>query len=516
MSNEIRIRLDSASVGQNLSEYLMRAGHPLHADCGGRGTCGKCRVKLVSGYLYANAACTQLAVPDQDGCVLACRTWCSEGTIIALEAFQGDGLTDFADREHATDTKEADATLGAALGAAPGIALDIGTTTLAAALVDTADGRVLATASALNPQASFGADVISRIEAIMRRPEALAQMQELLLDSVRSMLSQLLQGKHVKHMAVAGNPTMLHIFAGISPVGMGQYPFTPAFTESKTFAGEQFNLPVQSVTLLPSISAFVGGDITAGMLQGRLTEAEQPTLLIDVGTNGELVLFTGKRHGNRLYAASAAAGPAMEGAGISTGMGGIAGAVSAVRMQAGRPVCSTVSDAPAGGICGSGLVDLVALLYENDLIDDTGAFEHGDAFIYATTQSGRPLALTQADLRALQLSKSAIRAAIEALCAHADLTPDRLDRVYIAGGLGHYMNVESAVSIGLLPHAFKGRTQSLGNAALGGCVRILTDPGLIDPLQHDAARTQTLELSTDEVWNEAFMEHMMFPEKQSK
>ena len=153
MSKPTRIRLGSSAVGQNLAEYLARAGYLVHADCGGRGTCGKCRVQLAAGYLYQNAACTQLAVPDKDGYVLACRTWCCGGAIVVLPEQKGDGLTAF----------DAGAQTGGAQSGL-GIALDIGTTTLAAALVDLGSGEVLATTSALNPQASFGADVISRIE----------------------------------------------------------------------------------------------------------------------------------------------------------------------------------------------------------------------------------------------------------------------------------------------------------------------------------------------------------------
>ena len=505
MSKEIRIRPGSASAGQNLSEYLAQNGHPQHADCGGRGTCGKCRVRIVAGDFYANATCTQLAVPDEDGYVLACRTWCCSDAIIALEDFTGDGLTDFGKQADTTSTDTPEEFLG--------IALDIGTTTLAAALVDTRNGNAPATASALNPQASFGADVISRIEAVMQRPEALGQMQSALLDRVREMMTELAPGKRIARMTVAGNPTMLHILCGVSPIGMGTYPFTPVFTKTRTLDGAALGLPAETVTCLPSISAFVGGDLTAGMLHVDLCACAQPALLIDIGTNGESVLFTGTDNGGKLYAASAAAGPAMEGAGISTGMGGVTGAVCAVRMQSGLPVCTTVGDAPARGICGSGLIDLVSALYQSDLLDETGAFERGDRFAYATTEGGTPLSLTQADIRAFQLSKSAIRASVDALCAHACLSPADIAQVYLAGGLGYYMNVSSAVAIGLLPLAFRDRTQSVGNASLGGCVRALTNPACIHTLQADAARTQTLELSTDAVWNQSFMENMLFPEK---
>jgi uncharacterized 2Fe-2S/4Fe-4S cluster protein (DUF4445 family) len=325
------------------------------------------------------------------------------------------------------------------------------------------------------------------------------------------MIAELAEGKPLSHMTVAGNPTMLHIFCGISPAGMGAYPFTPAFTEAKQLTGAELDLPVSTVTCLPSISAFVGGDITAGMLHTNLTDVEQPALLLDIGTNGESVLFTGKARDAKLYAASAAAGPALEGAGISTGMGGVAGAVSTVRLQGSTPICATVGNVPARGICGSGLVDLVSCLYAAELMDETGALEYGDEFAYATTSDGSPLTLTQADIRALQLCKSAIRASIETLCLRAGIAPDELDRVYLAGGLGYYVNVSSAVRIGLLPAGFQTRTESVGNAALGGCVRALLDPDAIDRMQAEATRTKTLELGTDPVWNEAFMEHMMFP-----
>ena len=502
MNKPKRLRLGSSAVGHNLAEYLARAGYLVHADCGGRGTCGKCRVQLVGGYLYENPECTRLAKPDKDGYVLACRVWGCSGGIIVLPDQEGEGLTAF-------DAQKPTASTQSGLG----IALDVGTTTLAAAIVDLGSGEVLRTASALNPQAAYGADVISRIQAVTERPETLAQMQSALLCRVRGMVRELAGDKTVTRMTVAGNPTMLHLFCGISPAGMGAYPFTPAFTDARILTGEELGLPMESVTCLPSISAFVGGDVTAGMLQVDLTSSELPVLLLDIGTNGESVLFTGKARDGKLYAASAAAGPALEGAGISSGMGGVGGAVSAVRLQNGTPICSTVGDVPARGICGSGLVDLAACLYTAHLMDETGALERGDAFIYATTADGTPLSLTQADIRALQLCKSAIRASLETLYIRAGIKPHELERVYLAGGLGYYMNVTSAVRIGLLPKAFESFTESVGNSALGGCVRALMDGSAIDRMQAEARRTHTLELSTDPVWNDAFMEHMMFPEE---
>ncbi|MBO5842053.1 MAG: 2Fe-2S iron-sulfur cluster binding domain-containing protein, partial [Clostridia bacterium] len=250
MSKATRIRLGSSAVGRNLATYLAQAGYLLHADCGGRGTCGKCRVQLAGGYLYKNPECTQFAEPDKDGYVLACRTWGCSGAIIVLPDQDGDGLTEFSVQATSAPTK----------ASGLGIALDVGTTTLAAALVELASGKVLATTSALNPQASFGADVISRIQSATERPQTLEQMQSVLLTRVRIMMDELAGGKKLTRMTVAGNPTMLHIFCGISPAGMGAYPFTPAFTQVKTLTGEELDLTVQDETCLPRISAFVGGD----------------------------------------------------------------------------------------------------------------------------------------------------------------------------------------------------------------------------------------------------------------
>ncbi len=513
MSKPKRFRLGSSAVGRNLAEYLARAGYPLHADCGGKGTCGKCRVKLEGGYLYENPECTRLATPDKDGYVLACRVWGCSGGIISLPEQDGDGLTDFAGLTAQQKTAKAPSGIepGVAPGIAPGIALDIGTTTLALALVDLNTGAVLSTASALNPQAAFGADVISRIDACARDTSALNTMQALLTDRVRTLMHDLTGGKRVLRMTVAGNTTMLHILCGTSPAGMGVYPFTPAFTEAKTLTGADLGLDADTVILLPSISAFVGGDLTAGMLACDLTNCDEPAMLMDVGTNGETVLYTGRAHGDRLLAASAAAGPALEGAGISSGMGGVRGAVSSVTLQKGKFVCRTVQDAPPVGICGSGLIDLVSLLYEHGHMDETGLLMAGKPFAYATGEHGA-LTLTQEDIRALQLCKSALRAGFEALCARAGLTPADVDRVYLAGGLGYYMNVDNAIAIGLLPEEVRGRVHSVGNTALGGAVRLLTDPDLLAEATTRAARCTVQELSTDPVWNDAFMEHMLFPE----
>ena len=305
-----------------------------------------------------------------------------------------------------------------------GIALDIGTTTLAAAWIHGAAGQIRATASCLNPQQAYGADVISRIEAA--NAGKLSAMQSCVIDAVRDLIEKLsIAPETVRELPliVSGNTTMLHLFCGVSPAGMGTYPFTPAFTEARTFPGDALCLPVRSVTLLPSVSAFVGGDVAAGMFLCRFGHSDAPALLLDIGTNGEMVLDTGMADGNRLLAASTAAGPALEGANLSCGMGGVSGAVSRVGLEGGRLFYETIGDTPARGICGCGLVDLCAYLRNVEMVDETGCLDedpytlsgiHKTAGGYGAT-GPTSVSLTQKDVRELQLAKSAIRAGMEAL-----------------------------------------------------------------------------------------------------
>lgn len=490
----MQVTVSASAKGKRLSAYLAEAGYPIAADCGGRGVCGKCRVTVLSGSFYADSEGMTRTVPDGDDKVLSCRAWCTgEEAVILLPVSEGQGLTAEASENFSVPAQSC------------GVALDIGTTTLAAALVSLDDGAILRTTSRLNPQRSFGADIMSRIGAVMEDKNSLSLMQKLLLDDVRLMLRELTDGQEIPRMTVAGNPTMLHLFCGISPAGMGAYPFTPTFTDAKTLTGTQLDLPVDTVTLLPSISAFIGGDITAGMLAQGITDHDEPVLLVDMGTNGEMVLYTGKNRGGKLYGASTAAGPALEGAGISTGVGGISGAVSAVKWNSVSMIYDTIDHVPPVGICGSGLIDLVAVLLQRGIVDETGYLEE-DPFPYA-----EGLALTRADIRAFQLAKSALRAGMEVLCDTAGIAPRELSRIYIAGGLGYYMNIHSAVAVGLLPDCPRQNMVSVGNTALTGAAMMLCDPTLIKTITCDTATCETVELNLSPEFSDKFMEYMMFP-----
>ena len=506
---EQNITVPASADGTRLSVWLARNGYPVTADCGGKGTCGKCRITVISGTFYSDAAKTAIELPDEDGMIRSCHAWCSDtGAVLRMEETVGGGLTEVnVQKANAFRTEN---TASDRFGAA----LDIGTTTLAMALVDLDSGKTVATVSRRNPQRSFGADVMSRIGAVSDDEGNLALMQSVLLDEIRSMLDQLCGDTEnacaPTVMTVAGNTTMLHLFCGISPVGMGAYPFTPAFLEMKTLPGADLGLPVERITVLPGAHAFIGGDVTAGVRLLRLAEEKDPVMLIDIGTNGEMVLFTGQNHTSRFYAASAAAGPALEGAGISTGVGGITGAVSSVSEAGGHLAIRTVGDASPIGICGSGLIDLAAVLLARGDLDETGYLED-EPYTYAVTENGTALTLTQEDIRALQLAKSAMRAGMEALCDAADIPFSSLSKIAVAGGLGYYMNMDSACAIGLLPAELRTKLVSVGNTALGGAALLLASPEEADVISAEAASYETIDLNRSAAFNDLFIEHMMFP-----
>lgn len=513
---QIKIVIPPDAAGKNLLKWLIRKGYALPADCGGRGSCGKCCVTVVKGRFYSQSSPEEELIPDQRGQILSCRALCpTEEAVIYLEDSEGDGLTNFSDR--------AVFQTGGAEGFA--VALDIGTTTMAAALVDRTSGRILSTQSCLNPQRSFGADVISRIAACGQ-----GQLQELsacIREGTRKILDDFAGSfPHARPdvLVVSGNTTMLHLFAGVSPEGMGVYPFTPAFTDARAVKGEEFGLSIARVQLLPSASAFIGSDVVGGILVSGMLELDAPSVIMDIGTNGEMALFTGKKNGAQLFAASTAAGPALEGAQISCGIGGIPGAVHRVLREGSNLEYATIGDQPPRGICGCGLLDLVAALLKGGEIDESGYLEEGEYVLEGThvgTESRAPLgtpqshpllALTQQDVRELQLAKSAMRAGLEALVAHAGLELSGIEKVFIAGGLGVHLDPVSAVRVGLLPPEVEGRIVPIGNSSLAGAVRCALSHSALSRMEEIANACKVVELNASSVFNEAFVEYMCFPE----
>jgi len=420
------------------------------------------------------------------------------------------------------------------------VAVDVGTTTLAAALMDLATGRTLRVASRLNPQTSFGDDVLTRI-LHARTAEGLRQLQARLAAALNEMIAEVAAEAGIAPAAIyevtlAGNTAMQTLACGIDPQPLGTVPFVAALGRSYALPAADLGLAIHPrgrAVVLPVIGGFVGGDTVAGMLATRLAESDGPTLLIDIGTNGEIVLA----HDGRLWAASTAAGPAFEGARILHGMRGASGAIEKVVVD-GDLRYNVIGDVPPLGLCGSGLIDLAAELLRQGLVSPEGRLvtaadappevpctlqrrltthEGRPAFIVAPaeeTAAGRAIALTQRDVRELQLATGAIRAGIEILLRQAGLDVNDLATVLVAGGFGNYIRRENAQRIGLLPHGLPAeRIRYQGNTALAGAQWVALSQQSRTWADELAARAEHVDLGYCPGFQEAFADAMIFPER---
>jgi uncharacterized 2Fe-2S/4Fe-4S cluster protein (DUF4445 family) len=392
-----------------------------------------------------------------------------------------------------------------------GLAVDIGTTTVAVYLADLTTHEVLDVASVLNPQAAYGQDVIARINYVIERPEGLRTLQSRIAGGVADCIRLLcarnrIDPESIYLCTVVGNTTMLHLFLGVSPATIGQAPYTPVFLEERTAAPAELGLPMHPrgmVRTLPSLSGYVGADIVAGVAATPMLQRERFSLFLDIGTNGEMAL------GNRdvLYCCATAAGPAFEGARISCGVGGIEGAIA--HFDGGG--YATIGSAPPVGLCGSGLLDLVALLLDKRVIDAAGYMESAYVVVPAPQSgTGQPIVLTPQDIREVQLAKAAIRAGIEILLKHAGVSGDDLEHVYLAGGFGTYLRVESALRIGMLPPHARGKVAPIGNSAGIGSLFALQSLHFDNDIQMVVRRAACIELSMRLDFNDAFVNAMVF------
>lgn len=453
---------DSPSL---LSDLLARFGYIIPHPCGGRGTCKKCTVLL-------------------DGePVLACRTTLSkDAKVILPETESLVCVTGAQETERLTEHLC--------------LCLDIGTTTLALALVSLDEAHIIRSVSAPNPQRAFGADVISRIDHCMKHgPDAL---QDVLLERVREMSASLLSAfslSGVDTLYAAGNTTMLHLFFGVDCSAMGASPYTPAFLDARVQPGASLGLRnIGTVVSLPGISAFVGADITAGMEYVALPPEGKYNLLLDLGTNAEIALFSR----DSILCTAAAAGPCFEGANISCGMSASPGAICACAEDGS---CSVIGGKEAKGLCATGLIDAIALGVKRELIDETGYLEDDPLPVCDG------VFLTGRDIREFQLAKSAIRAAMECLIRRAGITFADVAHLYVAGGFSAGLNIENAVYVGLIPDALKAAFTGVNNASLLGTMQhACNDQKSILPL----AQAQYVDLSADPLFSQLFMEYMMF------
>jgi len=418
-----------------------------------------------------------------------------------------------------------------------GCAVDIGTTTVVAYVVELGSGHVLGTGSAPNPQGAHGADVVSRVEFADQTPDGLQTLHEESVGIVNRVIAEACEEagvsvRDVYELTVVGNTCMAHLFLGLSPHYVARAPYIPVLDQplrvSAAESGVRIN-PRGEVYVLPSIAGWVGADTVGVMLSTRLTESEGPTLAIDIGTNGEVILWSGER----LLVCSTAAGPAFEGAQIRHGMRAAAGAIDHVRATEDGTAIRTIANEPAVGICGSGLLDAVARMLDLGVINATGLMvdEAGAAglppaiasriggegqdrhFVLATAQEsalGEPVTLTQRDVRQLQLAKGAVRAGIEVLLSETGLQPADLERILLAGAFGSYIDRASAVRIGLVPPLPLARIIAVGNAAGAGAVMALASTSEREKSTQLAEAATHVELSSRPDFQMLFMETMLF------
>lgn len=489
-----------AAPGTLLSDVLNLHHQAIEMPCGGQGRCKKCRVRAEGGLSPATPAEVQAlgqTALDQ-GFRLACCTKLQGDAAVWMEESRAVNriLVDGIDPQVVPDP------LFRTLGAA----VDIGTTTLAARLYDR-DGLV-ATATAPNPQRAFGADVISRIES------ALAGKGGELASCVRTAIGALLQtmaaearrgAEEIDFVVVTGNTAMLYLLTetDVSPLAAAPFEIHEQF--GRTLPADSLGLPIAAgaqVYLTRCISAFVGGDITTAILASQMCRQQETTLMADIGTNGEIVLW----HQGVLRCCSTAAGPAFEGANILHGMQGAPGAIDHAAPEDGALKLHTIGDAPAVGICGSGVVDVLAGLLTLGVVDETG-FLDGGAETY--TLSGE-VTFTQEDIRQVQLAKSAVCAGMETLLAHSGVTAEEVAVLDVAGGFGSYLDLQNAGVTGLIPRALVSRAQVLGNAALSGAAMILRSRPLAQESVSLADGAQTVDLSADPIFAERYIENMLF------
>ncbi len=518
-------RTIAVEPGETLITALASAGILLRADCGGNGRCGKCRVSIRTD----QSEKTRSALACQTAVEADLRVEIPGGSRLAPEVLQKDRLT------------PADGVrLPLIQGPLPpdhdcGLAVDIGTTTIAVYLCDLVQGGVAASASLKNPQALFGADVMSRITALSQRPERLTQLRQMTVDAVEQVAGVLCHTagtdpSRIRKITAVGNPTMIHLFTGRSPAPLGIYPYQPAFTaEQRITAGDLgFRYLKGSVIhTLPLVSGFVGSDAVAGALAMNLEGAKEGTLLVDVGTNGEVLL----KGPEGLVATSCATGPAFEGATISHGMPAVSGSIDRVGIEGDGVRYSVIGDGSTRpvGICGSGVLSAAAALLAAGVTGPDGRFRtdppphpmlrrEGERWVFVlapaeAADSEGPIRFTQSDVRAVQLAKGALRTGIDILCEAGGI--DGPGRLLLAGAFGAYLDKHDALGIGMFPPIPPERIAVAGNAAGIGAVMALLDDGVRKAAAAMASTIRVVDLAAHPEFQDRFIAALAFPEERT-
>ncbi|MGC4051125.1 MAG: ASKHA domain-containing protein [Paludibaculum sp.] len=463
--------------GEHLADLLYAAG--VEFPCGGESNCGGCRVRVLAGDVPVTSQMREV-ISDHDlaaGWRLACTAESTGPVTVEIEQWTASILSD--EQSVALEPRNGF-----------GAVVDLGTTTLVVQLVDLSTGEVLGVETALNPQARYGADVMSRIQYDLGHPGVL---MDLIRRELGAMIRRLAQDDALEEVLLVGNTAMHHLFCGLSVEPLASVPFESPTLGAVSFTALDLEWPGPA-TFLPNLGGFVGSDLLAGIIATGLDESPVPVALFDIGTNGEIVM--GSRHG--IVCASTAAGPAFEGGRISKGMRAGSGAIDSVHPVNGGFECRVIGGVDPRGICGSGLVDAVAASRQLGLVQPNGR----------VTTPGREVllapgvALSQSDLRELQLAKGAMAAGLKML-AHP-----KPAKLYLAGAFGNYVRQASATAIGLLPGNFP--VEPVGNSALRGARMLLLSPTARQQrLNRLLEQTAHVELAADPEFQDLFAESML-------
>jgi len=590
----------SVTPGETVRDALIKSGIFLNDYCGGKGTCGKCRIRflehapspsdpdrkflstgeLEQGFRLACTACPEkdasISIPEES---LRKETKIMLGEIsleqkpdsdlkkvnrklepATLERQLGDldlvrdslemsslepdpaflkklphvmRSSDYHVALTLFDGKLVDIEPARAALPPLGAAFDLGTTTVAGTLFQLDSGKALAREGRLNPQSPYGADVISRIQFASQSPQNLETLRSVIADCINEILTELCSSSgiaidQVGYITLAGNTTMQHLFLGVSPDFLPTAPYVPVFRDRLLMHAREAGIrthPGARLFVFPAIGGFVGGDTVSDLLVAGLSRSNELSLLVDIGTNGEIVLG----NADRILATSAAAGPAFEGRNISCGMRAEPGAVD--RVMIGEDLFPhTIDDKPAVGICGSGLIDLVSELLNLGMIDVSGRFnpdgsrenraisrrfektDQGYRLLLAEKErgAGRDIFLLQSDIRELQLAKGAIATAVQLLLKEYGAEVGDIEKIYVAGAFGNYISPEAALKIGLLPGVGEGKIHFIGNAALAGAAHALLSGDLRMRAGEIAGNVEFIELAGRKDFQDVFAESMLF------
>ncbi len=577
--------------GTSLLEAAERAGIILQTPCGGKGTCGKCRVTIDGSDVLA---CSYRVEQDLVVDVPDASLFVGGQQILVTDAGRAVGVVDpplrvvpFSLGPPSQEDDEADVSrLRHALGenlscrlnvlqqlprllrtfgwqgsavvtdkrilgilpsgdhsAVMGVAFDVGTTTVVGTLINLVTGVEVALASRMNGQIQVGDDVIARIQFVREKPDAIETLQALIVKTLQEIVDELVEhagvGREaIYEMAIAGNATMQQLLLGLDCSALGEVPFTQAFSDSITCPALAIGLQVNpgaEVYVFPQIGGFVGGDTVAGIVATQLNQEDGAVLLVDIGTNGEIVLA----HDDRMLVTSTAAGPAFEGARIRQGMRAVPGAIEKVLIDDDVTV-NVIGDIPPAGLCGTALIDAVAELLRAGILDETGRFYEpaelpdavpaavrsrlkadGDGWCFElagadVAAQGQPVCLWQRDVRELQLASGAIRAGISILLQRANLNADDLSSVLLAGAFGNYIRRHQARRIGLLPAIPEEKIHFVGNAASLGAKMILLSRKERMIAETCTAQAEHVDLSLDPEFQFEFGMAMMFPGREAE